>query len=236
MFRAHPGFQAVALASALTVIPTGGCTSSYQPAPGPRIATVMDDGELTLVRDGRSFSAGFFGGGVVDAVEGNSAALEHAHTYRQYTITGWSLYLAGLGLGLTGIGLWQAGDRNGDLQQEQTGEALALGGVAALITGVGFLVGAQPHLWDAINLYNDEVDRRARLSYWPNPTVPPYVVPPVLAPPALAPSSVPQPGPAVPGPAVPSPAAPSPAVPSPAVPGSTPSAPTPAPSPPGTGS
>jgi len=191
----------------------------------------MDDGGLTLVRDGRSFGAGFFGGGVVDAVEGNSAALEHAHTYRQYTIAGWALYLGGLGLSLTGLGLWQAGNRNDNLQQENTGQVLTLGGVAALITGAGFLIGAQPHLWDAINLYNDEVDRRARPSYWPNPTVPPYAVPPVLAPPAPAPSSLPQSGPATPSPATPGPMAPGPAAPSPAAP----AAPAPAPSPPGTG-
>jgi len=174
----------------------------------------MDDGELTLVRDGDSFPAGFFGGGVVDAVQGNSAALEHARTYRQYTIAGWTLYLGGLGLGLAGVGLWQAGERNDDSVQAHTGEALVLGGVAALVAGVGFLMGAQPHLWDAINLYNDEVDRRLRLSYWPRPAVPPYAIPPMLPP--LAPSSGPQPTPVSPTPASPGSASPTPVPPVPA--------------------
>ena len=231
MCRASGGFQVVALVSALSVVSTGGCASSYQPAPGPRIATVMADGELTLVRDGRSFSAGFFGGGVVEAVEGNSAALEHAHTYRQYTIAGWTVYLGGLGLGLTGLGLWQAGERNDDVGLEHTGDVLMLAGLAALITGAGLLIGAQPHLWDAINLYNDEVDRRLRSSYWPTPSVPPYAVPPILTPPTLtpptpAPPSGPQPSPASPSPASPGPASPSPApAPAPAL------APAPAPAP-----
>src|SRR5688572_26859951 len=198
MFRASGGFQVVALVSALSVVSTGGCASSYQPAPGPRIAAVMADGELTLVRDGHSFNAGFFGGGVVEAVEGNSAALEHAHTYRQYTIAGWTLYIGGLGLGLTGIGLSQAGARNDDPGQRQTGDVLMLAGLAALVTGAGLLIGAQPHLWDAINLYNDEVDRRLRSSYWPVPSVPPYRVPPVLTQPTLAPPTPAPPTPAPP--------------------------------------
>jgi hypothetical protein len=183
---------------------------------------VMDDGAPTLVRDGHSFEAGFLGGGVVEAVEGSPAALEHAHTYRQYTIAGWTLYLGGLGLSLTGLGLWRAGELHDNPQQANTGEVLALAGVAALITGAGFLLGAQPHLWDAVNLYNDEVDRRLRLSYWPPPAVPPYRIPPTLPPPALVPSSGAEPSPASPGPASPAGStAPGSTTPGPASPGST---------------
>ncbi|HEU5074236.1 MAG TPA: hypothetical protein VFU02_08685 [Polyangiaceae bacterium] len=162
----------------------------------------MDGGQFTLVRDGQRFETGLFGAGVTEAVEGNPAAVEHARTYRQYTIAGWSLYVGGLAFTLTGAGLLGAGQRNDNPTQEHTGEALLLAGLATFITGMGFLIGAQPHLWDAINLYNDGVDRRARERFWPAPTVPPYTLPGTPAPPVLAPA------PLAPQPREPSPSSP----------------------------
>lgn len=160
-----------------------GCVSSYQPAPSPKIAVFMDDGGLALARDGRSYSLGMFGGGAVKAVEGNPAATEHAETYRAYMITGWTAYWGGIGVGLLGAGVWRAGERDADIDRAHAGEAMVLVGVAAVLTGTGFLLSAQPHLWDAVNLYNDEVERRLRMSWWPRPPLPPYGLPPTIAPP-----------------------------------------------------
>ncbi len=165
----------------LFCVPVAGCTSSYQPANSPRLAVVMDDGGLTLVREGRSYPVGMFGGDVVDAVRGNPAAEEHAQSYRTQMISGWSFYFGGIGLAVAGTGVWQAGERHNDIGQAHAGEALTVGGLAALFTGIGFLMNAQPHLWDAVNIYNDAVDARLRYAPWPGPLYPP----PPYAPPQL---------------------------------------------------
>ena len=132
---------------------------------------MMDDGALTLVRDRQAFRVGLFGGDVVRAVEGNPAAEQEARSFKVRMTSGVTTYLGGLGLGVLGIGLWQSGERNENIGRAHAGEALMLSGIAALFTGLGLMLSAQPHLWDAINLYNNGID--ARLNYFPAP-LPPY--------------------------------------------------------------
>jgi len=181
------------------------CSSSYQPARSPRISVIQEGGSPTLVRDGQTYSVGLFGGGLGDAVEGNPAADEHATTYKTLSIAGWSVYVAGLGSSIAGIYLLADSNRGGgDSGQETAGAALALGGVAALVTSLVLISTAQPHLWDAVNIYNDSVD--ASLAY-PMPPPPGLVRPAAPMPAAPTPSSVPTASTAVPSapPAVPTP-------------------------------
>ena len=146
---------------------SGACSSSYQPARSPRIAVTQEGGTPTLVRDGQTFSVGLFGGGLEDAVQGNPAAEEHASAYKTLSIAGWSFYVAGLGSSVAGIYVLAA-NRAGDSNNNETaGTVLALGGVAALVTSLVLLANAPPHLWDAVNIYNDGVD--ASLAYPPQP-------------------------------------------------------------------
>jgi hypothetical protein len=169
------------------------CSSSYQPARSPRIAVIQEGGAPTLVRDGQSFSVGLFGGGLEDAVQGNPTAEGHASTYKTLTIAGYSCYVAGLGSSIAGLYVL-ASDKAGDSGNETAGATLALGGVAALITSFVLITNAQPHLWDAVNSYNDGVD--ASLAY-PMPPQPGLFRPP--PPPAQSsPPPAPNPAPAAP--------------------------------------
>ena len=166
------------------------CSSSFHPAESPRIAMVIEDGGMTLIRDGRSYPVGMFGTEVVDAVQGNPAAEAQARSFRNQMITGWSVYAGGLALSIGGIATWQANEASGDGDGAHLGEALTIAGIAALLTGGGFIMNAQPKLWDAVNLYNYGVDARLHYQAWPpRGYPPPYTLPPGSwsTPPASAP-------------------------------------------------
>jgi hypothetical protein len=187
MRRFTPATVALALVSAA-------CSSSYQPARSPRISVIQEGGSPTLVRDGQSFSVGLFGGGIEEAVRGNAAAEEHATSYKTLSIAGWSVYVAGIGSSVAGLYLL-ADNKVGGSDNDTAGATLALSGVAALVTSLVLIASAQPHLWDAVNIYNDGVD--ASLAYPMQP--PPGLVRP--APPAgsaapTAPMPAPAPAPA----------------------------------------
>jgi hypothetical protein len=186
------------------------CSSSYQPARSPRISVIQEGGSPTLVRDGQTFSVGLFGGGLEDAVRGNPAAEEHASSYKTLSIAGWSVYVAGLGSSIAGIFLLadnRAGGSNNDAN-DAAGAALALGGVAALVTSIVLLSTAQPHLWDAVNIYNDGVDASPAYPMQPPglvrpaPAAPPpgSPSPPSAAPPPPPPVQTPPPAPGAPSP------------------------------------
>jgi hypothetical protein len=206
------------------------CSSSYYPARSPRIAVVSDQGRLTLVKEGRSYDVGFFGSGVVEAVEGNPTAEERAQSYQNRMIAAWSVYGVGLGALVTGVAL----EPNED--HPAIPATIALAGMAGVLTGAILLVNGQAYFWDAINTYNDGVDRQ--LYYAPPPYYPPGFYPSGAPPnvrygsPALPPAPAAQPPAPAPEPSA-FPPAPAPAAPPP--PPITPApAPTqaPAPSPP----
>lgn len=208
------------------VLAVGGCSSTYRPAQSPRIATVMDGGSLALVRDGKSYPVGFFGGGVEDAVEGNSAAEEHARAFRNLTIAGFSTSVLGLGMEIGGLVLSANNFGNGgDSNKQAAGAVLVVSGIAAAIVGSVLIATAQPRLWDAVNTYNDGVDTMMWRMPGPPPPAPPGTQgdhgeeQPSLPARGPAPASAPAPGSAAP-PASAQPRAPSnaPAVPSAAFP------------------
>ncbi|MEJ7734877.1 MAG: hypothetical protein WKG00_37525, partial [Polyangiaceae bacterium] len=49
---------------------TSGCATNYKPRPSPRVAVVMEDGAPALEKNGSTTKLGPFGGGLVEAVEG----------------------------------------------------------------------------------------------------------------------------------------------------------------------
>jgi hypothetical protein len=116
------------------------------------------DGEPSIVKDGRATSLGIFGGGLEEAVADNPRALEHAETFSDYSIASFILGIFGAGASGGGVGLIvgnEAGNRDSGLRA--AGMALAFGGLAVSLVGAAFQVAAQPHFYDAINIYNDEV-------------------------------------------------------------------------------
>ena len=153
-----------------------GCSTSYAPRPHPRVALVMQGGTPVYIREGRVYPGGGFGGDLHEAVQGNAEAESYAKSYRTSMIAGVTTALAGVASAIGGGILYVASssrpdnERNG--AQEAIGGTLALGGVAAYVTGMVLMMNAQPHLWDAINAYNDGVDTGAPLRAYATPAMP----------------------------------------------------------------
>ena len=138
-----------------------GCTSSYEPARSPRIATVMDRGEPTFVKDGVHFGSQVWGTGLEDAVQSSPQAAHHARVGRNLIAGGFVLSLAGLGAEIGGlVVLVKDNNQQPDAQASGAGVALLVGGLATVLAGTVLISAGQPHLYDAINIYNDSVDPR----------------------------------------------------------------------------
>ena len=135
-----------------------GCSSSYQPARSPRIVTVVESGMPTFVKDGRSHGGPALGVGLVDAVRENPRAERQARLGRNLAIGGFVLDIAGLGTEVAGLAEVDA-HRGGD---RSLGLGLLFGGLGGVIAGTILLLNAQPHMYDAVNIYNDGLDRHER--------------------------------------------------------------------------
>jgi hypothetical protein len=180
-----------------------GCSTSYVPRPSPRVAIVMQGGTPAYMREGRVYEGGGFGGDIDEAVRGNPEAESHAKAYRTGMIGGFAATMAGVASTIGG-GMLYVGNSGGDPSErdatmQTAGGVLFLGGIAAYIAGLVLFANAQPHLWDAINVYNDGVY---------DPGVPPRPYGPygLQPPPAYgpnAPAAPPPTPPNAPGPAAP---------------------------------
>jgi hypothetical protein len=161
----------------------------------------MQGGTPAYLREGRVYEGGGFGGDIDEAVRGNPEAEAHARAYRAGMIGGFAATMAGVASTIGGGMLYFANSGDDATQRDTTAQAaggvLFLGGIAAYITSTVLFANAQPHLWDAINIYNDGVydpGVPARLyhpyappppAYGPNAPAPPFPsVPNVPAPPA----------------------------------------------------
>jgi hypothetical protein len=171
-----------------------GCSSTYMPRPGPRVAMIQQNGNPAYVRDGRVYEGGIFGGDIVEAVRGNPEAEEHARAYKNGMMGGFFATLGGgasMGAGLAFLTLGTAARSTGGegTTEQTTGGLLLAGGLGAYITGLVLMLNAQPRLWDAINTYNDGIPMGPMPYGYPPPG---YVYPPA------PPSTLPLPSPAPP--------------------------------------
>ncbi len=167
------------VALAMTV---SACTSSYQPRPGPRLSIAMRDGKMEYQRDGQHFNFGFLGGGLVEAVSPNPRAHAAARTYRDKSIRGFVLTLVGSACA-TGTAMYMMLKELEDEEYSpsRTLVVTTLACTAGFIWGGVELASAQPYHWDAINIYNDDVEARGiqpgTMPYAPVPAPPPYTPP-----------------------------------------------------------
>jgi hypothetical protein len=132
------------------------CMTTYEPRPSPRLAMIMESGNPLLVRDGRRFHLGLFGGELEEAVTPNALAMEHATTFRSQLLGGFALGVAG-GIGL-GVGIGTLGVATSERQDKAIPLTILISSAVAYLVGLGLIVGAQPHMHDAINVYNDWID------------------------------------------------------------------------------
>lgn len=190
-----------------SLLSTAGCSTSYTPRPSPRVAVVFEDGAPALEKNGTTNKIGPFGGGLVEAVEGVPEAEDHASTFRGRMIGGFVMSLAGAVAGGLGLGLLIANQAKDDPEDglRNASLGLAFGGLGLSLTGSILMASAQPHFWDAINVYNDAV---SPVPYPPPPGA--WGRPPAPGVPAAAPAPYPAPAAPAPSPA-PAPSAPAPA-------------------------
>jgi hypothetical protein len=160
------------------VLSQAGCTSAYQPRRGPRLSVVLDAGSLAYQRDGQTFQHGLFGGGLVEAVDDDPAARDAAETYQGRMIGGFVANIVGFGCFLGGTAWAMSSSSSSSSNQLVDSErtVILLGGVGCLfagaITGSILLLSAQPYQWDAINIYNDNLEM-GRSRGRPSPGAPP---------------------------------------------------------------
>ncbi|HET7542654.1 MAG TPA: hypothetical protein VFK05_22440 [Polyangiaceae bacterium] len=139
-----------------------GCSSSYEPARSPRIVTVIEGGQPTFVKDGERVGSTTFGAGLVDAVQGNPEAEHHATVGRNLTVGGLVLSVVGLGAAVGGIVVVAQDAAATSNQHSSAGSALLLGGAVAMLVGSVVMLCGQPHIYDAVNIYNDGLDAASK--------------------------------------------------------------------------
>jgi hypothetical protein len=191
-------------AGALLALPLlAACSvSAYTPRPSPRIQVTTEGNSIALVKSGRKYAVNVLGGELEEAVSGNPEAEAEARSFRNKLVTGFVLSTIGTVGAATGAGLLV-----GNQVQSNPSTTVEVGSISAVVGGlvlsiVGGVIGssAQPHLWNAVNMYNDGLpaypawpQRPAYPGYpapgYPAPGYPaPADAPPAYAPPAGAPA------------------------------------------------
>jgi hypothetical protein len=141
-------------AIALLVSFSLGCSSGYTPLRSPRVAIVMEGGSHAYVRDGVKYEGGLFGGDIEAAVQGNPRAEAEARTYKNLVVGGFALSIAGETSALAGVVL-MGKDATQNQAMSTPGPILLGAGLLAYLVGLGLLFSGPPHLFDAVNIYND---------------------------------------------------------------------------------
>ena len=110
-----------------------------------------------LVRDGVYYGGGTFGGDVDEAVQGVPEAVSHARSYQTLSILGsvalFTSEAAAIGGSLVVPAVVDDPETRSDVRL-----AVIVSSITLLVTGVVLHLAAEPHLYDAANLYNDRID------------------------------------------------------------------------------
>lgn len=130
-----------------------GCIhSSYRPSSSHRLVERYDKGALVYTRDGRSFDAGLFGGGLIEAVDGNATAVASARSARNRSVVAFLVTVAALTCSLDALVLRR--DNRGFTKFGYIEGSVCL---SAISIGQMFRFSADSRRLDAINLYNDGI-------------------------------------------------------------------------------
>jgi hypothetical protein len=127
---------------------TLGCATSYTPRPSHRISFTESGLALRLTHDSQTFSIW----DVDRAVVGNPRAEDRARTYKNRTTAGLILDAGGVGM-IVGGAVLEAPANSPTRQRE--GGGLIILGLASITTAVALIMTGVPHLYDAVNIYND---------------------------------------------------------------------------------
>jgi hypothetical protein len=156
-----------------------GCSSSYEPARSPHVSMVMEGGQVSFVRNGEHRHGLLIGNSLIDAVTGDPVAEAEAHTARNLEVGGLVFLVGGLGTLVGGVAV--AASDHGSDSKAATVSGLFLTSIACDLVSLAFTLNAVPHVYDAMNIYNDDLDRTAPAPF------------PVRLPPPFAPPRAPEP-------------------------------------------
>jgi Na+-driven multidrug efflux pump len=134
-----------------------GCATSFEPR-SPHIAIVRGQFSRGYVKDGVHYDGGPFGGEVGEAVKGVPEAERHTDAYAALSTAGSITIFGSEGLAIGASVVAATVDKGEARDATQIG--LIIGSAVALVTGVVLHVMAEPHLYDAANIYNADLDRR----------------------------------------------------------------------------
>ena len=132
------------------------CSSSYAPRSQRRLSVVMSGGTLAAVRDGRQVDLGLFGGGLEDAVRGVPQAEESARTFHNRMVSGFLVGMGGMLCSSIAVGAATEEDIEGNDTSAELG--ISLGCLVVAFAGFGVMASGPPHMYDAVNIYNDAVE------------------------------------------------------------------------------
>ncbi|HEY4122136.1 MAG TPA: hypothetical protein VGM56_29920 [Byssovorax sp.] len=212
--HAHLRRASAALVIATLVVELTGCTEVYHPRPSPRAAVEFDPASgFAVAKDGKSERVGAFLGSVEDVVRDDPRAAEEASAASSSavaaTVTGvLGAVAAGVGGGMIGYDLAAHDGRfttSGDIAIGMFGVAIGL----LIVSGVS-RSNSQTHMFNAVNMYNDDLAPTPVLlvpqAYGPVPAPgyrplpgfqgPGWAPPPQPPPPSAAPPVPPAPPPA----------------------------------------
>ncbi len=136
-----------------------GCASTHTPSEPGRVAITMETGGPTLMKDGKRYGM-LFSNGPVEAVAGVPAAEEHARTYVRRTRTG--LLLEALALGSLATAIAVVPRESGHDTRRDVAQGALVGGLALVVAAAVVIMTAPGHLYDAINIYNDEAAKAGK--------------------------------------------------------------------------
>jgi hypothetical protein len=145
--------------AALVGTMSGGCSSAYLPRRSAHLSMRMDSGSMLFERDGQRFEGGLFGGDLEEAVKGVPLAEKFASDYKTGVTGGFVTVLAGVAAVVGGTSL--AGAEYAQGTTNVPGWTTVGAGLVAYFIGLAWMMSSQPHLYDAINAYNDAVDEHA---------------------------------------------------------------------------
>ena len=134
-----------------------GCATSYSPREPGRIHVVTTAGGRLLEKDGKRYGMFGLSSDPIEAVSGNPAAEEHARTFVHRRRTGGALFLLGIATSVAAAALVADEPVDSDRRTAAVG-IICASMVTALVSGL-VAAFAQTHLYDAINIYNDDVSR-----------------------------------------------------------------------------
>jgi len=160
-------------AAALLAFPAlAGCATTYVPRPSPRVQVLAEGGSVVVVKNGRTHSLSMFSGGLEDVVAGNPEAEAEARSFHTKTVTGFVLSTLGAVSAGVGSGFLVENElaANPSTSVRAASLTAAIGGLVVSIVGSAIGGSAQPHLWNAINIYNDGLPT----AYAPWPVQPAY--------------------------------------------------------------